>query len=84
MREPTYEHAGRHRALTFDTRSKPESRRVYTFPGGDKIVVEDVIECRVSRHGNHKLVTLDGTVHVVPWGWICVSYPLEANVTPES
>lgn len=55
---------------------------MYLFPGGDRIEIENVIEARASRHGNHQLTTSDGAVHVIPWGWICLTFPTEAKVVP--
>lgn len=83
MKTPDYESMGGHRKLTYITKDKPETKRVYIFPSGDRIEIENVIEARASRHGNHNLTTSDGTVHVIPWGWICLTFPAEAKVTPK-
>lgn len=82
MKTPDYETSGCHRSLTFRP-SPTESKRVYLFPGGDRIEIEGVIEARVSPHGNHQLTTVDGTVHVISWGWLSLSLPAESRVTPK-
>ena len=83
MKKADYEHAGNHRRLTYVTREKPEKKRVYLFPGGDTVTIENVVEAKASRHGNHQLTTTTGEVHVIPWGWICLTFPAEAQVVPE-
>lgn len=82
MKPPTYETSGGHRKLTY-VPPVPERSRVYLFPGGDRIEIEGVVRAQASRHGNHQLTTLDGTVHVIPWGWISLSFPVEAQATPQ-
>ncbi len=82
MNLPSYEYCGDQRKLTFDLDTE-EDKRVYLFPGGDKVEIEGVTECQVSRHGNHQLKTGAGVVHIVPWGWICLTIPSESNVTPK-
>lgn len=81
MKTPEYESSGHHRKLTYKMKT-PEKKRVYLFPGGDRVEIENVIESRASRHGNHQLTTSDGTVVVIPWGWISLTFPAEARVTP--
>lgn len=82
LKPPYYESRGHHRTLTYRP-DHHEFKRVYTFPGGDVIEIENVVKASVSRHGNHQLVTADGAVHVIPWGWICLTFPESAKVTPE-
>jgi hypothetical protein len=47
-----------------------EDKRVYTFPGGYKIELNNVTEFFVSNSGNHRLKTADGKLHIVAPGWI--------------
>ncbi len=82
MKTPTYESSGHERRLTF-VMATPETKRVYLFPGGDRIEIENVIETRASRHGNHQLVTSDGTNVVVRDGWLTLTFPSEAKTTPQ-
>ena len=83
MKAPDFESSGLHRRLTFDLVDRPEAHRVYLFPGGDKITLAGVVGVKVSKHGGHMVETMDGTVHVIPWGWISLSFPAEASVCPE-
>lgn len=47
-----------------------EKKRIYTFPQGDKVILENVTELIVRESGNHRLKTADGNLHIVPAGWI--------------
>lgn len=47
-----------------------EKKRVYDFGNGDFVVLENVVELRVSESGNHRLKTADGSLHIVPPFWI--------------
>ncbi len=49
--------------------SPSERSRTYTFPGGDKVVLNDVQEISVSGT-THRLKTGDGKLHIVPLFWI--------------
>lgn len=82
MKTPNYESIGRERKLTYLCKT-PETKRVYIFPDGDCIEVENVIEARASRHGNHQLTTADGTTVVVRDGWLTLTFPTEAKVAPQ-
>jgi hypothetical protein len=57
--------------------SPPERTRIYTFPGGDKVVLEDVVGIYVSRSGNHRIETKDGLKHIVPKGWLHISLDMD-------
>lgn len=80
MKTPEYGFAGRDRRLTFEI-STPEKKRVYLFPGGDKVELENVTKVAVSAHGNHMVFSGD-TVTIVPPRWIALSYPLESSTPP--
>lgn len=83
MKTPDYEFSGQHRKLTYDCTKTPETKRVYLFPGGDRIEIEGVVIARASRHGNHSLTLVDGTVTVVAWGWLTLTLPGESQVAPK-
>lgn len=84
IKRPFFEAGGKYRALNFKlSKERPEAKRVYTFPGGDVIELENVIEVEASRHGNHAVKTTDGMTHIVPSGWLCLTFPTEARVAPE-
>jgi hypothetical protein len=78
-----YEASGQHRKLTYDCTKTPETKRVYLFPGGDRIEIEGVVIARASRHGNHSLTLADGTVTVVAWGWLTLTFPGASQVAPK-
>ena len=46
-----------------------ETSRTYTFPGGDKIEIRGVTNLLVRPSGNHRLISSDGKLHIVPFGW---------------
>jgi hypothetical protein len=47
-----------------------EQVREYTYPGGDKILLENVSELIVSDSGTHRLKTVNKELHIMPVGWI--------------
>ena len=51
-----------------------ETKRTYTFPKGEKVVLENVVEfgTREGGSGSHRLKTLDGKLHIVNTGWLNV------------
>ncbi len=50
----------------------PCRKRIYIFPGGDKIEFKNVTEIAVSSSGNHRLNMEDGTKAIVCSGWIAI------------
>jgi hypothetical protein len=51
-----------------------ESVREYTFPGGDVVRIEDVARIAVSDSGTHRIETKNGQKHIVPTGWIHITF----------
>jgi len=49
---------------------KPETKRTYTFPGGEKVVIDNVTHFLARESGTHRLKTANGRLHVVPTGWV--------------
>lgn len=47
----------------------PEKARVYEFPGGETVILENVTHF-LNRPTNHRLKTADGKLHIVPMGWL--------------
>lgn len=47
-----------------------EQKRVYHFPQGESVILEKVVELKVSDSGNHRLKTSDKKLHIIPTGWI--------------
>lgn len=50
--------------------SPKESVRTYTFPGGEKVGLTNVVAFCERPSGNHRLKTEDGKLHIVPKGWL--------------
>ncbi len=55
----------------------PEKRRVYHFPGGDTLALENVVALCVRPSGNHRLETADGRRWIVAAGWLAVELEVE-------
>lgn len=51
-----------------------ESFREYTFPGGDVVRIEEVARIAVSDSGTHRIETKNGQKHIVPTGWIHITF----------
>lgn len=49
-----------------------EKARTYTFPGGEKITLENVTHFLARESGTHRLQTADGRLHIIPVGWLHV------------
>lgn len=47
-----------------------ERSRVYSFPGGEQVRLENVTHLAVSPSGTHRLKTDGGHLHIVPTGWL--------------
>jgi len=47
-----------------------EKQRIYYFPGGDKVVLNEVIELLVRESGTHRIKTADKKLHIIPNNWI--------------
>lgn len=54
-----------------------EKSRTYIFPKGEKVVLINVEELKVSESGNHRLKTSDGKLHIIPTGWIHIEIDTE-------
>lgn len=55
-----------------------EAWREYTFPGGDKVKIENVAKVAVSESGTHRLETSTGRKHIVPSGWVHIEIDVAA------
>ena len=58
--------------------SPGESVREYTFPGGDVVRIEEIVRIAVSVNGTHRLETKSGQKHIVPPGWIHITFNAES------
>lgn len=46
-----------------------EEFREYSFPGGDKVLIEKPLQLNVSKNG-HRIFDSNGVSHYIPQGWI--------------
>ena len=58
-----------------------EKKRIYHFPNRETVILEKVIELKVSESGNHRLKTDDKKLHIVPNGWIHIEIHDESEWT---
>lgn len=49
-----------------------ETRRVYLFPGGTAIKVDNVTRICVRPSGGHRLETSDGRKFIIAPGWLAI------------
>ena len=54
-----------------------EKTRTYYFPGGEKVVLENVTHFLARESGTHRLQTQDGKFHIVPPGWLHVELDMD-------
>lgn len=47
-----------------------EARRVYVFPGNNRVIVENVCRIAIMDSGIHRLETTTGEKHIIPTGWL--------------
>lgn len=47
-----------------------EKARVYTFPRGETVRLENVTHFLARESGTHRLQTADGKLHIIPVGWL--------------
>lgn len=59
--------------LTFKDISSEESR-VYRFPDGSSITINEPIKINVSKSGGHRVLDKSGTSHYIPKGWNHLSW----------
>jgi hypothetical protein len=50
-----------------------EARRLYVFPGGDRVHLREPLYLHVSDNG-HRVFTANGESHYIPFGWIHLSW----------
>jgi len=51
-----------------------ETSRTYFFPNGNKLTIDDAVECRINKINTHQLVTKQGEVYIVPYKWLAMKY----------
>lgn len=54
-----------------------ERRRTYSFPGGEKVTLENVTHFLCRSTGTHRLRTADGLLHIVPVGWLHIELDVD-------
>lgn len=48
----------------------PERKRVYHFPGGQKVEFENVVRIEIRDSGKHRIETADGRKAIINVGWL--------------
>ena len=56
-----------------------EKTRLYVFPNNQKIRIDYIRELKVSDSGNHRIITLDGKLHIIPFGWLHIEIESEVG-----
>lgn len=51
-----------------------ETSRTYFFPNGNKITIDNAVECRINKINTHHLVTKQGEIYIVPYKWLSMKY----------
>ena len=64
-----------------------EISRIYTFPGGDEVVVEGGLLLKVTRDENtgmdsHRIITSLGTGVYIARGWIAIEWKNKPGLAP--
>jgi len=54
--------------------------RKYTFPNG-VVEIKDIMSINVSKSGTHRLNTVDGKKHIVPYGWLHIELDIDGDWT---
>ena len=54
-----------------------EGRRVYVFPGNNRVIVENVCRIAIMDSGIHRLETTTGEKHIIPTGWLQIKISSE-------
>ena len=56
-----------------------EEYRIYTFPNKEIIRIDKCRKLKVSNSGNHRIITEDGLLHIVPIGWLHIEIKSEVG-----
>lgn len=51
-----------------------ETSRTYFFPNGNTFVIADAVKCLINKKNTHQLLTKQGEVYIVPYGWLAMKY----------
>lgn len=51
-----------------------EASREYTFPGGEKVIVENPTHLHVSASGGHRIATAQGNGVYIPAGFLAITW----------
>lgn len=44
-----------------------ETSRTYIFPNGNRLTIDNAVECRINKINTHQLMTKQGEVYIVPY-----------------
>jgi len=51
-----------------------ETSRTYYFPNGNKLTIDNAVECRINKINTHQLITEQGEIYIVPYKWLAMKY----------
>lgn len=54
-----------------------ETYREYTFPGGDRVRIENPLWLHVSKSNGHRVFDANGKSHYIPTGWIHLQWEVK-------
>lgn len=55
----------------------PERKRVYVFPGGERLALEEVTHLEVTESGKHRYQCGDGRKGFVNTGWLWIELDMD-------
>lgn len=54
-----------------------EKSRIYYFPEGNELEINNVVAVKVKESGTHRLKTSDGKLWIIPTGWLAIALDTE-------
>ena len=51
-----------------------EISRTYIFLNGNKVTIDNAVECYINKINTHQLVTKQGEIYIVPYKWLAMKY----------
>lgn len=64
-------------AISWTDLNPPERKRTYVFPGGERLVLENVTKLEVRESGKHRVETKDGRKLFVAPGWLWIELEMD-------
>ena len=73
MAEYTFENFRNESGLRFVNISS-ELFRVYRYPGGEELVIQEPVALSISKSGGHRIFDAEGYCHYITSGWRQISW----------